>query len=129
EVVIAARAAMDWLKEASKVASSAGMPVTWTTPAGFPVLQEYREETGVRVTAHIGGRQCNLIVNIAGTKLDRRRQTLGISPNFVHSCDASHMMLTTCLAAANGITSFAMIHDSYGTHAGNTGILAAALRQ
>lgn len=37
-------------------------------------------------------------------------------------------MLTTCLASDNGITSFAMIHDSYGTHAGNTGTLAAALR-
>ena len=71
----------------------------------------------------------NLVVNIGGTKLDRRRQTLGISPNFVHSCDASHMMLTTCLAAENGIESFAMIHDSYGTHAGQAAILAAALRQ
>ncbi len=129
EVVVAARAAMDWLKDASKVASSAGTPVSWSTPAGFPVLQEYREEQGVRVQAHLGGRLTNLVVNIAGTKLDRRRQTLGISPNFVHSCDASHMMLTTCLAAENGITSFAMIHDSYGTHAGNTAILAAALRQ
>jgi len=38
-------------------------------------------------------------------------------------------MLTTCLAAENGITSFAMIHDSYGTHAGRSAIMAAALRQ
>jgi len=103
--------------------------VSWTTPAGFPVLQEYREEEGVRIRPHVGGREVNLVVNIGGTKLDRRRQTLGISPNFVHSCDASHMMLTTCLAAENGIESFAMIHDSYGTHAGQAAILAAALRQ
>ena len=129
EVVIAARAAMDWLRDASKVASSADLPVSWTTPAGFPVLQEYREEEGVRIRPHVGGREVNLVVNIGGTKLDRRRQTLGISPNFVHSCDASHMMLTTCLAAENGIESFAMIHDSYGTHAGQAAILAAALRQ
>ncbi|WP_295842620.1 DNA-directed RNA polymerase [uncultured Xanthomonas sp.] len=129
EVVIAARAAMDWLREASKVASSADLPVSWTTPAGFPVLQEYREEEGVRIRPHVGGREVNLVVTIGGTKLDRRRQTLGISPNFVHSCDASHMMLTTCLAADNGITSFAMIHDSYGTHAGRAAVLAAALRQ
>ncbi|MDX5515072.1 DNA-directed RNA polymerase [Stenotrophomonas sp. RG-453] len=129
EVVIAARAAMDWLRDASKVASSADLPVCWTTPAGFPVLQEYREEEGVRINPHVGGRKVNLVVNIGGTKLDRRRQTLGISPNFVHSCDASHLMLTTCLAAENGITSFAMIHDSYGTHAGRSALMAAALRQ
>jgi len=129
EVVIAAREAMDWLRAASKVASAADLPVYWTTPAGFPVLQEYRQQEGVRITPHVGGRQVNLVVNIGGTKLDRRRQTLGISPNFVHACDASHMMLTACLAQDNGITAFAMIHDSYGTHAGRTSIMAAALRQ
>jgi len=129
EVVVAARAAMDWLKEASKVASANNLPISWTTPAGFPVLQEYREDTGKRLRVHVGGREVDITVVIDGTKLDRRRQSLGISPNFVHSCDAAHMMLTTNLAADNGVESFAMIHDSYGTHAGRAAILAASLRQ
>lgn len=129
EVVVAARAAMDWLKDASKVASAGGLPISWTTPAGFPVLQEYREDVGKRVRVHVGGKEMDITVNHDGTKLDRRRQSLGISPNFVHSCDAAHMMLTTNLAADNGVCSFAMIHDSYGTHAGKAGVLAAALRQ
>ncbi len=129
EVVVAARQAMDWLKGASKVASASDLPIAWTTPAGFPVLQEYREDLGKRLDTHCCGKRVQLTLAIDGSKLDRRRQGLGISPNFVHSCDASHMMLTTCLAEDNGITSFAMIHDSYGTHAGNAGILAAALRQ
>jgi len=129
EVVVAARAAMDWLREASKVASSADMPVGWTTPAGFSVLQEYKAIEGVRIRPHIAGKVVDVTVAVEGSKLDRRKQTLGISPNFVHSCDASHMMLTTNLAVANGVNAFAMIHDSFGTHAGNTSILAAALRQ
>jgi len=129
EVVVAARAAMDWLREASRVASSAGLPVAWTTPAGFPVLQEYRVLEGVRIAPHIAGKQVKVTVAFQGLKLDRRKQTLGISPNYVHSCDASHMMLTTQLAAAHGVSAFAMIHDSYGTHAGNTSLLAACLRQ
>jgi len=133
EVVVAAREAMDWLKAASKVASSSDLPVSWTTPAGFPVLQEYREEVGQIVWVHVGGVQRQLVVNkttnIAGTRLNRRRQTLGISPNYVHSCDASHLMLTTVIACDNGVSSFAMVHDSFGTHAGNTAILAASLRQ
>ncbi|WP_369933895.1 DNA-directed RNA polymerase [Xanthomonas tesorieronis] len=128
EVVVAARQAMDWLKDASKVASSSDLPIAWTTPAGFPVLQEYREDLGKTMDTHVGGKRVQLTLAIDGTKLDRRRQGLGISPNFVHSCDASHLMLTTCIAADNGIKSFAMIHDSYGTHAGNTAWLAAALR-
>jgi DNA-directed RNA polymerase len=38
------------------------------------------------------------------------------------------MMLTVCTAKDNGVASFAMIHDSYGTHAANTHLLAASLR-
>ena len=129
QVVIAAREAMDWLRGAAKVASKGDLPIRWTTPAGFPVLQDYRETSAKKLTIHIDGRARQLLVTKDGDKLDRRRQALGISPNFVHSCDASHMMLTVVLARANGIDDFAMIHDSYGTHAGNAGILAAALRQ
>lgn len=128
EVVVAARHAMDWLKKAAKVASAGDLPISWATPSGFPVLQEYREDTGKRLRVHVGGREMDITVAIDGTALDRRRQAMGISPNFVHSCDASHMMLTVNLAADNGLDSFAMIHDSYGTHAAHTGLLAAALR-
>ncbi|WP_266156746.1 DNA-directed RNA polymerase [Dyella silvatica] len=128
QVVIAAREAMDWLKAAAKVAAQGDMPVSWTTPAGFPVLQEYRESLGKRVRVVVSGRSMSLVASVEGTKLDSRRQALGISPNFVHSCDASHMMLTVSTALENGISSFAMIHDSYGTHASETSLLAASLR-
>jgi DNA-directed RNA polymerase len=128
QVVIAARVAMDWLKGAAKVAAKGEMPVSWTTPAGFPVLQEYRESIGTRVQTYIGGRTVDITVSVEGTKLDSRRQALGISPNFIHSCDASHLMLTVCTALENGIADFAMIHDSYGTHAADTDVLAASLR-
>ncbi len=128
EVVVAARQAMDWLKEASKVASSGDLPISWTTPAGFPVLQEYREDSGKACDVHVGGRRLQLTLAMDGTTLDRRRQALGISPNYVHSCDASHMMLTVNVAADNGLDSFAMIHDSYGAHAARAGVMAASLR-
>lgn len=128
EVVIAARVAMDWLKGAAKVAAKGDMPVNWTTPAGFPVLQEYRETIGGRVETHISGRAVHITCNVEGTKLDSRRQALGISPNFIHSCDAAHLMLSVSTALENGISDFAMIHDSYGTHAANTDTLAASLR-
>lgn len=128
EVVIAARAAMDWLKAAAKIAAASDNPVSWTTPAGFPVIQEYREEIGRRVNVVMGGRELNITVAYDGTKLDRRRQALGISPNFIHSCDAAHLMQTVVIAQDNGLSAFAMVHDSFGTHAANAGTLAAALR-
>lgn len=129
EVVVAARQAMDWLRDAAKVASAGDHPLSWTTAAGFPVLQEYKEEMGRRIKLHVGGRKVQLGLNSDTDKLDRRRQALGISPNFVHSQDASHLMLTVNVGRHNGITHFAMIHDSYGTHAGRCDTLAASLRQ
>jgi DNA-directed RNA polymerase len=127
-VVIAAREAMDWLKAAAKVAAKGEMPVSWTTPAGFPVLQEYRESIGKELETYVAGRRMRITQSVEGTKLDSRRQALGISPNFVHSCDAAHLMLTVCTAQDNGISDFAMIHDSYGAHAADTDVLAASLR-
>jgi len=52
-------------------------------------------------------------------KLDRRRQSQGVAPNFVHAADASHLMLTVLRANQEGINNFAMIHDSFGTTAGD----------
>ena len=128
-VVVAARLAMDWLRETAKIASREGAPIHWTTPAGFLVLQDYREAEGQRVRFNIMGRDVRMVVQQTGTKLDNRKQSQGISPNFVHSQDASHMMLTVNACLDDGITAFAMIHDSYGTHAADAEALSYHLRR
>ena len=38
----------------------------------------------------------------------------GAAANFVHACDAAHLMLTVNAAVAEGITSIATVHDSFG---------------
>ena len=44
------------------------------------------------------------------------KQKSGFAPNFVHSLDASHMMMTALACSKQGIT-FASVHDSFWTHA------------
>jgi DNA-directed RNA polymerase len=39
------------------------------------------------------------------------------------------MMETVCLALGHGLTAFAMVHDSYGTHAGRADTLGRLLRE
>ena len=129
EVVVAARLAMDWLKEAAKVAASNQLPVRWTTPAGFLAVQDYREEIGEELDFVALGRRFRLMVQRTGDKLNTRKQALGISPNFVHSLDAAHLMRTVLFCAQDGIKDFAMIHDSYGCHAGHAETLRDNLRQ
>lgn len=129
QVVVAATQAMDWLQESARLAASEDYPIRWTTPVGLPVLQEYRAPEAQTLRIHVDGQKVKLNIANRGDRLDRRRQAAGISPNLIHSFDAAHMMLTVLLAEANGVTNFAMVHDSYGTHAADVGTLHACIRQ
>lgn len=125
EVVKAARQVMDWLQEASRVAAADDIPIHWVTPAGLPVLQAYRKQRGKRVECYVDGRRLQISLLVASKEIDHQRQAQGIAPNFVHSMDASHLMLTVNTAVDRGVTCFAMVHDSYATHASDSDLLAA----
>lgn len=129
KVVVAAKDAMDWLQEAARIAASEGLPVRWTTPVGLVVQQSYKELIGERHNVFFNGARVKLIVRVDGKKIDKRRQASGISPNFVHSLDAAHLMSTVNTLVANGVTSIACIHDSFGTHAADADVLHVAVRQ
>lgn len=120
--------AMEWLQKAAAVVSGEGLPIRWSTPVGFPVMQAYWDTKSRIVGTSLMGRlQLTLAVNT--DKLDRKAQANGISPNFIHSCDAAHMMLTTVRATQENIKSFAMIHDSFGTLAADTEDLFRIVRE
>jgi DNA-directed RNA polymerase len=127
-VVVAAEEAMKWLQDVAKVVSQNGLPVVWTTPVGLPVRQFYTTNLSEILKVYIGGEETKIHFQRQGGELNSRKQSAGISPNFVHSCDAAHMMSTISLCKTGGIKDFAMIHDSYGVHACDTGTLANNLR-
>jgi DNA-directed RNA polymerase len=128
QVVIAAKAAMDWLQEAARIAAKDALPIRWTTPVALPVLQNYRDVKGKIVEGEIAGERVQLVYSIEGDRLNKRKQASGIAPNFIHSMDAAHMMATVNACKEQGMTHFAMIHDSYGAHACDIDVLAATLR-
>ena len=55
-------------------------------------------------------------------KPNTMRQKNGFPPNFVHSLDSSHMMLTSLYLWSHG-TTFASVHDCYWTHASDVEIM------
>lgn len=128
-VVVKAAQAMEWLQKASQVVSEDGLPIRWGAPNGLPVVQDYREVLGECIQTEIIGQRVSLTLTREGDKIDKRRQAQGIAPNFVHSLDASHMMETVCMGLAHGLTAFAMVHDSYGSHAGHADTLNRLLRE
>lgn len=129
QVTVAAVSIMDWLKDTAKVAASNDLPVRWTTPVGFPVLQHYRKTNDRVIESVIAGARTQLKVSVESEELNRRRQAAGISPNFVHSLDAAHLVSTVNAMADAGITDFAMIHDSYGCHAADVPVMNKLLRE
>ncbi len=129
DVVIAARGAMDWLQSTSRLVSKENKPIHWTTPSGFVAYQRIMNSTYRRIKTHINGKIVRPAVKEETDKIHKTKQATSISPNFVHSMDASAMILTVDRASALGIDSFAMIHDSFGTHAEDIAILAQILRE
>jgi DNA-directed RNA polymerase len=133
EVVVASPRAMAWLKDCAKVTNKRGLTIRWTTPAGLPVVQAYRKTDIKRIdilveTLKVKQTRVSRLVHNETVEINTSKQLAGIAPNFVHSLDASHLMLTVNKCVDLGIKSFSMIHDSYGTTAGSVSDLQDALR-
>ena len=96
--------------------------VEWETPLGLhvtqPYLKKYKKPTintkdemlsvDPYLTAHLD----------RATKPNAMKHKNAFPPNFVHSLDSTHMMLTALYMWNQGMT-FASVHDCYWTHACN----------
>lgn len=129
DVVIAARSAMDWLQDVAEVVTDAGIPLTWTVPSGFVIEQQYRKTESKRINTFWGGIRVRLSVENNKDELSKQRMVNGISPNFVHSFDAAHMLMTVNRCNQEGINAFAMVHDSFATHAADAPAMSRILRE
>nr|WP_256017325.1 DNA-directed RNA polymerase [Roseomonas sp. GC11] len=129
EVVVAARQAMDWLREVARVVTSEGLPVTWFAPDGLPIQQDYREDDVKRIdTVLFGTLRLQTHVAVPTDRINKAAHATGIAPNFVHSQDAAMLREYVRLAALNGIQAFNLIHDSFGTLAADVDMMRACLR-
>jgi DNA-directed RNA polymerase len=127
-VVVKTVEVMEWLQAVSKVCTQAGVPLRWTTPTGFPVEQARYTQQQTRIWTWFGGVKIRPAINIDTADLSTAAQANAISPNFVHSMDASHLMLTINACKAAGIDAFSFIHDSFGTHAADIDQMDEILR-
>lgn len=100
--------------------------VIWTTPLGLPCVQPYRIHKYRQVNTSV---QSIKITAPSGTsQVDSRKQVAGFPPNFVHSLDATHMLMTATQCGHEGLN-FASVHDSFWTHAANVPIMNKLIRQ
>ena len=127
QTVVSAKSIMAWLQVTAYNLAQAGEAYEFRTPTGSLVRQAYHAISSDRVVTLCG--RLRVDTEMADGPLSPRKCALAASPNTIHAFDASHLSATVVKARGLGITSFAMIHDSYGTHAANTTRLAAVLRE
>ncbi|KAH9056429.1 DNA/RNA polymerase [Lactarius vividus] len=83
--------------------------VVWTTPLGLPIVQPYRKVKRKQVMTSV------------------QSQASAFPPNFIHSLDATHMLLTALECRTQGLM-FASVHDSYWTHPSSIDQMSSIIR-
>lgn len=134
----------DWLGEAARIisksvridyeetsAANANKPnhlssVIWTTPLGLPCVQPYRTTKKQIISTNL--QDVAISDPFGASPIDARKQKTALPPNFVHSLDATHMLMTASACKLNDMM-FASVHDSYWTHASDVDLLSKQLRE
>ncbi|KAG2201331.1 hypothetical protein INT47_001419, partial [Mucor saturninus] len=95
-------------------ASNQMTSVIWTTPLGLPIVQPYRRSGKKQIATLL---QTIFIEDPdASRPVNAMKQSSAFPPNFIHSLDATHMLMSAVACHKKGM-SFASVHDSYWTHA------------
>ncbi|KAB5539490.1 hypothetical protein GE09DRAFT_1139012 [Coniochaeta sp. 2T2.1] len=99
--------------------------LVWTTPLRMPVVQPYRKSNTRTIPTCL--QDLVLTVPDRSDPVNRRKQLQAFPPNFIHSLDASHMLLSALECDEKGLT-FAAVHDSFWTHAADVDTMNDVIR-
>ena len=99
--------------------------VVWTTPLRLPVVQPYRTMGDQEIPTVL--QRVRLYNPKVWHPVSKRKQLQAFPPNFIHSLDATHMLLSALKCTEQGLT-FASIHDSFWTHACDVDEMSMILR-
>ncbi|KAG5513866.1 hypothetical protein PMAC_000488 [Pneumocystis sp. 'macacae'] len=127
----------EWLNEAARrisksidTSSYSGLnhmtSVIWTSPLNLPIVQPYRKSSRKQIKTNL---QSIFITDPNDmSPVDTRKQQTAFPPNFIHSLDATHMLMSAISCKNAGLT-FASVHDSYWTHAADVDDMNVILRE
>jgi len=113
-----------WFDQVSKICNTYESPVSWMSAVGLACVQPYRK---MRISQVKTKKQRISIADRDGPLVNKFKQRLGFPPNFIHSLDASHMMMVAEGCEQEGLC-FAGVHDSFWTHACDASKLSKIIR-
>lgn len=149
-IVKDANEGMKFFQKCAAVLAHERKGLSWVSPVGLPVLHKYTEYETKRVEMFLYDKKVTVseaspkdkvaeetvLKRIRANIRTKPTQTINkskaksaVAPNIIHAQDASHLMLTVLEAREVGISDFALIHDSFGTHAANTTAFFRIIRE
>ena len=126
KTVVKASEAKNWLQQCVRGKQEA---TQWTTPDGLPVVQKYMSKQTKQLKILVGGDLLRNQYTIPTDAVDTRKMASAISPNVIHSIDATHIRMVAIAASGEQMHSLAMIHDSFGCHAADAGRFFNIIRE
>lgn len=129
---------MDTIQGWAKQMGNQDKAFSWLTPImNMPVSQCNKNYDTEEVRIYEGGRQVMKMLYRTpaktGKKLNANKMEAGAAPDLIHSCDATHLMLSS-LKCGNQVESlggdvfFMHIHDSMSSQCADTPILSDSIR-
>lgn len=127
EMFSGTRSIQRWLTDSARLIAHMGSAVEWVTPLGIPIIQPYHRDSKVTIKGGLQNLSFNSSVDTS-QKPNTLKQKNGFPPNFIHSLDSSHMMLTALHCYRKGLT-FVSVHDCFWTHAADVAVMNQVCRE
>ncbi|XP_018494989.1 DNA-directed RNA polymerase, mitochondrial [Galendromus occidentalis] len=116
-----------WFTQCAKaILAATEKPVQWTTPLGLPVVQPYFRTSMHKCLVESDNSAHSILIPTSEPQATRQKN--GFPPNFLHSLDSTHMMLTALYCEAAGIR-FVPVHDCFWTHVSSVEELSKICQQ
>ena len=135
EEVVSVKDGMKFVQDGVDICNRMDMHMHYTTPLGFPVIQNYRDRNKsndrVEIPKWDGKKYVRGKLNLKpyNDDINKPKSKRACSPNFVHSLDATLLMMTVLKCAEHDVRDIMVVHDSFSTTIGDAEMLGWAVRK
>lgn len=119
----------DYFISIAKLFVKLKIPLSWFTPSGLFITQNYLKSEAHKLSFKIGGLSNSLVLRKITDRMDTAKQVQAIIPNVIHSLDASHLINIINTAIKNKFGPILTIHDCFGTHPNKMGYLSDLVKK
>lgn len=127
EMFTSTKEIQDWFTDCARlIATVCAQNVEWVTPLGLPVVQPYNRFAKKSLPKSNAVQERFSVDTFERPNIVKQKNAF--PPNFIHSLDSSHMMLTSLHCERERMT-FISVHDCFWTHAATVPVMSRVTRE